>query len=490
MALIQLAIPPGVYKNGTEFQSAGRWYDASLVRWTEGTIRPVGGWLMRGTITDKPIRGALAWQDLAGDRWLAAGTYEKLFAISASGTVTDITPAGFTAGSATSTVNTGYGGGFYGVGTYGTVRVASTTYDEATTWSLDNWGEYLVACSPDDGKLYEWQLNTANDAVAITNAPTSCLGLVVTAERVLFALGASGNPRLVKWSDVEDNTVWTAAATNEAGEFELQTSGQIMAGVRTRGQTLVITDLDAHAATYLGPPFVYGFDRVGSACGLVSRKAVAVVDAGAFWMGQRSFFRYAGNVVEDIPCEVSDYVFTEMNRAQQSLIFAVPNAQYGEIWWFYPAADGTECSRYVVYNYKENHWAVGSLARTCGIDRGVFRNPIWFSPAGIAYNHETGDARDGDVFAQSGPVSLGAGDQVMNVMELIPDEKTQGSVTATFKARFHPNDTEREYGPYDMANPTNVRFAGRQVSMRIEEATASDWRVGVQRVEVIPGGRR
>lgn len=491
MPLIPLAIPPGQYRNGTDFQASNRWRDANLVRWVEGTMRPVGGWRLRTTVGTTPIRAALGWQDLDGDRRFATATYNKLYVTSASGTTTDITPASLVAGSASSTVNTGYGGGFYGTGAYGTARPDSGTYGEATTWSLDNWGEYLVACSTADGRLLEWQLNTANDAAAITNAPTGNLGLVVTEERFLFALGAGGNPRRVQWCDREDNTLWTPAATNEAGDLDLQTSGQIMLGIRTRGQTLILTDQDAHAATYQGPPFVYGFQRVGSACGAISRKCAAAADEGVFWMGQRGFHIYAGGAVQDIPCEVNDYVFTDINLTQSSKIFGMTNQQFNEIWWFYPSGSSQENDRYVVFNYAERHWATGTLDRTAGFDAGVFPYPFMFCDEGCVYEHEVGLAHDGATpFAETGPISIGNGDQVMAATMLIPDEKTQGDVQARFKTRFHPNDTERTYGPYSMANPTSVRFTGRQIRMRIEATKLADWRVGVMRLDAKPGGLR
>lgn len=492
MTLVPLAIPPGIYRNGTDYQSTGRWRDASLVRWLEGTMQPIGAWVARATVSsNKKVRGSIAWRDNSADRWMAAGTYEKLFVISASNTVTDITPSGFTSGNANAAQNLGYGGGFYGVYTYGTPRQDAVSYSEATTWSLDTFGQYLLACSSTDGKIYEWQLNTANDAAVVTNAPVSNTGIIVTEERFVFALGAGGNGRKIQWCDREDNTTWTPAATNEAGDIDLQTSGQIMLGIKARGQTLILTDHDAHAATYQGPPFVYGFERIGSSCGAISRRCAASVDRGVFWMGNRGFFAFAGGQVQDVPCEVSDYIFNNLSASQKSLIHAVTNSKFNEIWWFYPSAASNECDSYVVFNYEENHWTIGTLARTSGIDVGVFADPIWFGTDGIAYNQETGFNLSAEtVFAESGPFEIGSGDTTMMASMLIPDEKTQGQVTVTFKTRFHPNDTERSYGPYSMAAPTDVRFTGRQVSMRVNGASSGSWRWGVPRIDAMPSGRR
>lgn len=492
MPLIPLSLPPGFYRNGTEFQSSGRWRDGSLVRWRDGGMGPVGGWAARtSSTTNAAPRGAIAWQDNAGDRRIAFGTFSKLYSLSASGTLSDITPSGFTSGQEDATLNTGYGGSFYGKEDYGTSRSDTGSVDEATTWALDTFGQYLVGCAEDDGKLYEWQLDTGTPAAAISNAPTSNIGLVVTPERFLFALGAGGDARKVQWCDQGVNTTWTAASTNQAGDQLLQTDGVIQLGITTRGQTVILTTTDAHTASYLGPPFVYGFERVGTSCGAISRKCAASTQGGVYWMGNRSFYRYAGGAAEEIPCEVADYVFDNINQSQRSKIHAVANSQFGEIWWFYPSANSTECDSYVALNYVSGFWLIGSLDRTTGVDRGTFANPIWADSSGNIYDQELGWSHGSEsVFAESGPISLGNGDQVMSVTNMYPDEETQGEVTATFKTRFYPNGTEREFGPFSMSNPTSVRFTGRQVRMLIEDNTLDEWRVGVTRLDAVAGGKR
>ena len=181
---VPLAIPPGVYRNGTDLQAQGRWHDISLVRWKDGAMQPIGGWRERMDFTSGKYRGALAWQDNSGDRWLAVGSYNKLKVSTRAGVVTDITPAGLTAGDVNAMENVGYGGGPYGVDAYGVTRSSGGTYQEATTWAMDAWGEYLLACSSADGKIYEWQLDTGTPAAAVSGAPTGCLGVLVTHQRL------------------------------------------------------------------------------------------------------------------------------------------------------------------------------------------------------------------------------------------------------------------------------------------------------------------
>lgn len=603
MPLIPLKIPAGFHRTGTDFDAAGRWRDGSLVRWRDGSLRPIGGWRVNeniASITANAPRGMHTWESNNGTRYVAAGSYNELFAVVSGGTAYDIAPTDLTAGSESAAVNIGYGYGFYGSGTYGTPRPDTGNIVAATTWSLDNWGEYLLACSTADGRILEWQLGTSSKAAVVANAPTNNLGLIVTEERFVFALGAGGNPRKVAFSDREDNTTWTPAATNEAGDIELQTSGQIETAIRTRGQTLIITDVDAHTARYIGPPYVYGFERVGTSCGIISRRAAADVDMGTFWMGNGGFFRFDGNIVSEIPCAVHDYVFGDLNTSQKSKTWAFTNGQFGEIWWFYCSGNSTEIDRYVAFDYKENHWLIGNLSRTSGASRGVFEYPMLMGQDGAMFDHEVGlsyvdtqtytvtvasvdggnrfildssnypaitlkrgytyifdqsdssntghpiafrtsddsaytsgvtttgtagssgakttfvvpsDApaslkyyctvhgnsmgnnitvTDADgVFAESGPFSMGSGDRIMQVTDLIPDEKTQGDVNIKFKSRFYPNATESTHGPYTPANPTAVRFSGRQIRMRVEGDTPyAAWRVGTMRIDAKAGGRR
>lgn len=491
MPLLPLQLPPGVYRNGTDYQSAGRWYDSNLVRWTDNTLQPMNGWRLRwDTPVTSKTRAMISWRDNLSNRLLAAASYDKLYVYNAA-IQYDITPVGLTAGTENASVNLGYGGSSYGGEEYGIPRLENALVTPATSWTLDMWGEYLIACSDEDGRIFEWQLNTASPAAVVANAPIDNESICVTNERFVFAIGAGGVARKVQWCDREDNTNWTPAATNEAGDIELKTQGRLLRAVSTGNQTLILGTVDAFVARYIGPPYVYSFEQVGSSCGIVGKQAVAVVDAGALWMGYESFYMFNGSDVVQIQCDVDDYVFRDINRGQISKVYAVVNSNHGEIWWFYPSSESVENDRYVVFNYIDNAWYIGQLARTAGVDGDVFGRPIFAGVDLNLYEHEIGWSYDGNApYAESGPISLGAGDNVMRVTQMIPDELSQGQVQAIFKTRFHPNDTERQYGPYSMSNPTSVRFTGRQVKMRVEGVEGADWRVGVNRLEVSPGGKR
>jgi hypothetical protein len=490
---IPLKLPPGIYRNGTEYQSAGRWYDANLVRWYENTLRPMGGWRKRATGQMSGLcRGFITWRDNSANRWIAAGTHTKLYAMDEGGTLKDITPTGFTTGLASALSTTGYGYSTYGSLAYGTARPDNGASQPATTWSMDTWGEYLVACSNADGKLYEWQLGftTPTIAAAITNAPTSNKALLVTAERILMALGAGGNPRKVQWCDQENNTLWTPAGDNLAGDYDLATPGSLIAGKRVKGVNLLFTDVDVHTAQYVGAPFVYGFEKAGSGCGLISAQAVAAIDTAAIWMSKSGFWIYDG-YVKPLPSDVSDYVFNNINFNQASKVYSVHNSKFGEIWWYYPSSASNENDSYVTFNYRENHWNIGTLARTAGTDAGVFTNPMAVSTDGYIYEHEVGFAYDSaSVYAESGPVQLGNGDNIMSIRQVVPDEQTLGEAVVSFKTRNYPTATQSTYGPYTAANPTSVRFSGRQVNMKVTGNTLADWRIGIMRLDAVPSGKR
>ncbi len=210
------------------------------------------------------------------------------------------------------------------------------------------------------------------------------------------------------------------------------------------------------------------------------------------WMGQRNFFAYDG-AVREIPCEVSDRLFANINLSQRDKIFAVTNQMFGEILWMYPSASSTENDRFVCWSYRKNIWSGGTVSRTGGVDRGVFTYPIYIDPSGKVFDHESGFDYGDEVlpYAESGPVEMPpAGELVYMVRHLIPDEATQGGVVATFKTRIYPNGPETSHGPYSMTSPTPVRFVGRQITLKIQGTGDMDWRWGNPRIDVAAGGRR
>ncbi len=487
---ISIELPPGVYRNGTEYQSAGRYYDANLVRWRGRSMQPIGGWQEKSATTvTGSAREMITWRDNGNQVWAGIGTHSGLYVMTNTGIVHDITPANFTSGRSDAETGAGYGIGNYGAGAYGLPRPSTTTVLPASVWSLDTWGENLVGVMPEDATIYEWTLGTGTPAAAVANAP-DCRCILATPERVLMAFGCDGNPRLIKWSDQEDNTNWTPTALNYSGDFEIATTGTILAGVKTKDTILIFTDTDVWRAEFLGPPLIYAFPVESDGAGIVSANAAAVIDGSVLWMGPESFWAYSGYVSKQ-PCDVEDYIFSNINTAQISKVVSFHNSSFNEVWWFYPDAESTENNRYVSFNYADATWSIGEIARLAACDISPFPFPMMADSDGQVWDHEVGTSHRGSVaFARGGPLELNDGNTLATALEYIPDEKTTGDVETYFYTRNYPNGTETEYGPYTSGLPTDVRLTARQIEVKHSSTGSADWRVGTPRVRVRPRGRR
>lgn len=500
MAFISIAPRAGLYRNGTIQQSAGRWYDGNLIRFQQDQVKPIGGWQVRSS-SAAPFAGSaralVSWRDNSNNRWIGVGTHSNLYVQDEAGDNADITPSGFTVGRPDATQNLGYGGGAYGTSYYGVPRPTNSAYLAAAVWTLDSWGEDLVGASDGDGKIYLWTLNPAAPAAAVANAPTGVASILVTAEGFLFALGQAGDARRVAWCDQQNITVWAADATNQAGDFDLTTVGTLQVGKALPSGALILTDVDAWLASYVGAPLVYGFTRVGSACGVISKGAIAAQDARAAWMGRNGFWLFDGQAVQPLDCDVADSVFTGLNANQCSKVSAVHLSDQGEIWWFYPSEASVECDSYVCWAYREsqrlgfNVWTLGSLERLCGSGRGVFPNPLMVDGSGLLYQHETGLNFDGaQPYIETGPFEIGQGDALAEVQQVIPDQLVDGAVSATFYGRMYPNGPETTYGPYPLVSPTDVLFQARLIRTRYTGLAMADWRIGTMKLDVTPGDKR
>lgn len=496
-----LSLPPGVVRDNTEYGAKGRWWDTDLVRWYGAMVGPIGGWRRRD---EAPVQGAaraiIAWRDNAGTRHIAIGTHRGLFAKRAAGTTTEITPAGYVTGQISGGAHAGFGQGPFGTGAFGVPRPDTGDLTDATIWDLDTFGERLVACANTDGALHAWDLDNANPAEPVAGAPTQCLGLVVTAERSLMAYGASGDSRTLAWSDLEDMTDWTPGAENQAGDFTLSTQGSIVRALRLGSQILILTTVDAHVCTYRRPPYVYGFERVGHGCGAISRGCAVAAGQMAMWWGRGGFWRYDGGAVYPLRCDLQDYLWDDLNRGQRSKIAAYHNSRHGEVTWLYPSASSSEVDAYVTYSYRHDWWSKGRMARGCGAEEGAFDYPLLVSieteageTVGYVYEHERGHHYDGAIpFAETGPIELGAGEQVAKVGGVIGDEASVGQVELGFRTRMFPNAPETTVANVALTarGEADLRFTARQVRMRIEGAAAESWRFGTARLRIGAGGGR
>lgn len=508
MPYISLDLPPGMLRRGTRYQSRGRWFDGNLIRFFGGAVSPIGGWrrLTHSAAAvdvdlEGPARSQVAWRALQTPLpLLSAGTHEKLYALRGSN-LFDITPADFTPGNIdASLASGGYGLGNYGLGAYGVGQAVDQTILEANTWQLDNFGEWLLAWAYSDETIYLWQdasATTPGVAAPLENAPIDVrAGVVVTPERFVFALGADGDDRLIRWSDQENPTIWTPAIDNQAGDQQLATPGKLLGGRRGRGETLLWTSADMWVARFIGGAFIYTFDRVGTGCGPISRQAMAVVDGRAFWMGSGSWFLYNG-FVQPVLSEVHDAVFGNLNRTQVSKIVAQPRERFNEVTWYYPSAASVENDSYVTYNYVEDHWTVGQLERVGGVDESVWGFPIMADASGSLYQHEiAGGDRTTPAGVpilpslRSGPYELDPrGRQVMEVHEILFDAEPVAAIAATIRTSFFPTQQTAAFGPFDPALPITMRVAGKYVDLELRaKSHTGTFRVGGNRFFAVPSG--
>ena len=420
--------------------------------------------------------------------------------------------------------NYGWGTGGWGTGTWNTPRTTVTAL-EARLWSLDNFGENLIACV-NNGMVYEWAPNISNRAVVIANAPTkNSFALVSTPDRHLVCFGTeetigdptSFDPMLVRWSDTEDNTTWNATATNSAGSQRLTDGNSLVAAVRSRGQILVFTDNALYGMQYVGVPYTFGFQQLGTNCGTVSNNAAVDSNGVAFWMSPDSFFIFDGTV-KKLPCSVQDSVFQNYNYIQRSLIYCGLNTEFNEVTWFYPTANSDVIDAYVTYNYLENCWYQGSMARTTWRDRGVFQLPIateWAPDSttnaypsvsgltagvSIMYSQEDGSNGNGNAiysYVESAFFDLADGDQISFVKRIVPDFTSQVGTLDFYvvsRAFAVPPDQVSSLTPYSFTSTTqkiDTRIRGRAISLKIESSAVDDtWRLGSIRLDIQPDGMR
>jgi hypothetical protein len=350
-----------------------------------------------------------------------------------------------------------------------------------------------------DRDLWYWDQDGSGAAAAIApsagTVPQDNSGVVVTPENFVVLLGAGGNRRLLQWPDQDDITDWDITdATNSAGDLPLPGKGAILAGRRAQSETLIWTETDVFALRYIGGTFLYTAVPVGQD-GAISRRSMMVYGKGAVWMGQRGFFTYDGYTAP-LPCEMSDYVFGDINRVQASKVWAEHRAEFGEVAWHYPSAGSSECNRAVIYNYRLGVWYPLDIARTGGEDTGALPFPVASDPDGVIWQHESGRAYpdvDDLPYAIGGPIELGKGDNVMFVRAAIPDERSLGQVDLSLHLAMYPMASETEVEIDVTADKVDMRHTARQVRLEVRtspDQPEADWRLGTVRLDVVPGGER
>jgi hypothetical protein len=451
----------------------------------------------------------------------------------------------------------GWGTDTWGAGNWGEASSATDVTLEPGLWSLSNFGQVLVATIA-NGKTFTWnagatdpltvRASTTTSGFATTNNPTATrVTLVSPTTRHLIHLGTEttiGTPStqddmFIRFSEQEDINDYTVTAINSAGTQRLQDGTKIIGALKAKETILVWTDNALYTMKFIGAPFTFGFEQVGTNCGLIGKNAAVEIDGIAYWMSTNGFFAFDGTV-KSLPCTVEDYVYDQADTTKGQQVYAGLNNQYTEVTWYYPSTNSEYNDQYVIFNYGESGpripggvWYIGTEARTTWIDATVYPNPIAtkfndsstgtfpviVGESGLGqttlFEHEVGTDQvnpDGSTttvtsFIQSYDYDLQqrtrgqsyavAGDVFLAVRRFLPDFKDlAGNAKVTLAVKRYPSDsqTTTALSPFTITTSTqkkDTRARGRFVNIKIANTDVSEsWRFGTMRLDVQPDGRR
>jgi hypothetical protein len=426
---------------------------------------------------------------------------------------------------------TGWSAGPFGLGTWG---VGGTSNLPLRLWSQTNFGEDLIF-NYRNGPIFLWDASDGvgvratylSDEVGASDVPDLCLhSFVSDVSRFVFAFGCTPltggdlDPMLIRWSDQEDATDWTPSPLNQAGDLRLSHGTEIVVAQHSRQEILVWTDTALYGMQYLGAPVVWGAQLLGDNLSIAGPNATAFATGVTYWMGRDKFYRYDGTVAP-LPCSVRRYVFRDINQDQYSQVFAGTNEGFSEIWWFYCSANSTAIDRYVVYNYIENLWYYGTMARTAWIDSSFQGTPIAATYSNNLVTHEvgndcnqTGTTFPINAYISSSEFDLDDGDDFMFIRRVLPDVTFIGSDadSPTMALTFYPMKNSgsgvsnpASVGGTDVATVVSgttvdveeftgqafVRLRGRQLIIKAQStALGVAWQLGAPRLDIRPDGKR
>ncbi len=376
-------------------------------------------------------------------------------------------------------------------------------------WSLDNWGEDLISCRQ-DGPIFDWSPSLGSSfAELLPNSPIINAGaFVAMPQRQIVAYGSSftgiQDPLLIRWCDINNFSSWVGTPTNQAGSYRIPKGSKIMGAVQAPQQGLIWTDVDVWTMQYIGLPYVYSFNEIGTGCGLVDHKAVALLGGKVYWMSQNQFYMYEGGAVSPLLCPVWDVVFQNIDVNNYQAIRAGANSRFNEVTWYFPTIGSNGVpTRYVKYNVVLGCWDYGDLTRTAWTDQSVLGAPLGADNQGYIYQHETSADADGQPIPssfQTGYFALDEGDQFMFVDQVWTDMKwgyfggaRNANVSISFLVANYPGDTPSVHGPFNVTEATQFvtpRFRSRLVSVKVSSNdTGSFWRLGRIRYRVQSDGK-
>ena len=432
----------------------------------------------------------------------------------------------------------GWGIGEWGMGTWG---IGDPLSANIRLWTASNFGENLIY-APRGGALYYWQpiadgLTNRGKAVqtlaGASNVPLTVNTFIVSdASRFVLAFGTNDiystvfDPMLIRWSDQESVTEWTPAITNQAGSVRLSHGSTIVSVLQSRQEILVWTDSTLYSLQYLGPPFIWSTQLLGDNVSIAGPNAAALASGVTYWMGVDKFYKYDGTV-KTLRCDLRQFIYSDINISQFSQVFASTNEGFNEVWFFYCSADSFTVDRYVIYNYAEDIWYYGTMARSAWLDTGLREYPLAATYANNIVNHELG-VYDGmlvtplpiEATITTSQFDIGDGHNFAFAWRLLPDLTFRGSTDGTTPSLtmqllplknsgsgyYNPKSvggvnfdaeeavTATQSYPIDLDTYNGqiyIRVRGRQMAMRISSnQIGTQWQLGSPRIDLRPDGRR
>lgn len=433
-------------------------------------------------------------------------------------------------GPATQAPLTGWGASGWGLGNWGQ-GIAST--DSLRLWSANNFGEDLVY-GPRGGNIYYWDASTSisTRGVAIQTLPGALdppvvQNFVFVSDTYRFVIcfgcndvgSATQDPMLIRWSDQESVTDWQPTAANQAGSLRLSHGSEIITAVQTRQEIAVFTDSSIYSLQYLGAPLVWGAQLLGDNISVMGPNAVAVASGMVFWMGKDKFYSYSGRV-QTLNCDLRKYIFNDINLSQNQQVFAGTNEGFNEVWWFYCSANSTTIDKYVIYNYVENIWYYGTMARTAWTDAGLRDYPQAATYSYNLVNHEFGNDNNEsgtpvaiNAYIESAEFDIQDGHNLGFVWRILPDVTFSGSSTnnpsVTMTLIPMMNSGSGYNNPQSLGGSSSasivrsstvpieaftgqvyVRVRGRQMIFKIESVGLGvAWQLGAPRIDIRADGK-
>jgi hypothetical protein len=468
------------------------------------------------------------------------GTSVTTYTIQAATVATSTATGGGAAVSAAYQINpgpayavplTGWGAGSWGAGGWG---IGATSSDALRIWSQNNFGENLIF-GPRGGALYYWVAAsglTTRGALLSASVGASDVPLyqnwtlISDTSRFVLVFGTNDigsvvlDPMLIRWSDQEDALQWTPNITNQAGSISLSHGSRIVTAMQSRQEIIVWTDSAVYSLQYLGPPYVWSSQLLSDNISIVGPNATAIASGVIYWMGVDKFYKYDGQT-QTLRCDLRQYIFNDINPQQYEQVVASTNEGFNEIWFFYCSANSTTIDKYAVYNYGEDIWYYGYMARTAWLDSGLRNYPLAATYDLNIVNHEQGvddntaaTALPIEAFITSSEFDIGDGHNFGFVWRILPDITFRGSTATSPQATMYLTPLQNSGSGYN--NPAsvggsnngvvtrtavipveqftgqiNTRVRGRQMSFKIDSSDLGvTWQLGAPRMDIRPDGRR